>query len=258
MKPCRLLGALVLAVLSAAAGASPAFAGRRPIFQAPPDAPVARLVSPAAGEVWTAGSPVAVEWEPGPGLGMLPHADEWEAFLSVDGGRTYPLRITPHLDRSVRRFVLEVPRLPTGEARLLLRFGDERREVESEMPAVFAIVDGPVSSSLPPRLSLRRGEPARERDPVGVVAWVEGPRHGGRSYQVEAGGRPLSCRGVAPGRPFPLLLAGPAASPVLLHPPAREAGEDLARRSASASPLQESPLPASRPAVRLLIHRFNE
>lgn len=258
MRPLRLLGMLVLAAVLGAGASRPAFAGKRPIFQAPPEAPVARLVSPAAGEVWTAGSPAVVEWEPGPGLAMLPHAEEWEAFLSVDGGRTYPLRITPHLDRSLQRFVLEAPRLPTGQARLLLRFGDERREVESEMPALFTIVDGPLSASLPPRLALGRGEPARERDQDGVVAWVEGPRDGRQSYTVEAGGRPLSYRGVAAGRPFPWLLAGPAASSVLLHPPVLEEGEDLSRRYAAAGPPRESPLPASRIAVRLLIHRFNE
>lgn len=253
---------LLVALLLAAFGGRPASAGKRPVFQAPPHAPVARLLSPAHGEVWTAGSPVAIEWQPGPGLEMLPYADEWEAFLSVDGGRTYPLRITPHLDRTLRRFVLEVPRLPTGQARLLLRFGDERREVESEMPAVFTIVDGPVSSSLPPRPALRRGEPARERDgDRGVVAWVEGPRDGRQAYTMEAGGRPISLRGIAAGHPFPLFLAGgTAAGSVLLHRPAPAEEEDLARRPppGSARPSRPEPPPTSGGGVRLLIHRFNE
>jgi hypothetical protein len=43
-------------------------------------------------------------------------AVEWEAFLSLDGGRTYPVRITPHLDLSIRRrFHFQVPAFPTRD-----------------------------------------------------------------------------------------------------------------------------------------------
>jgi hypothetical protein len=53
----------------------------------------ARLVSPAGGSELVAGSEAVLEGE---------------AFLSVDGGRT-PLRVTPHLDISIRRFTFRVP-----------------------------------------------------------------------------------------------------------------------------------------------------
>lgn len=251
MRPHRLLGVLLLAALAGPLG-RPAAAAERPAAR-----PVARLAAPAPGAVWTAGSPAAVEWEPGPGLAALSHVEEWEAFLSLDGGRTYPVRITPHLDRSLRRFVFEVPRFPTRQARLLLRFGDERREVEAEMPGLFTIEDGPVSATLPPLPAFRRGEAARDREP-GVVAWIEGGRDGQDSWPVETARLPVSCRGAFQSPPFPLFLAGPAAGHASLPPPAPGQGEDPFRRlRAARSPGDPAP-PPSRAAVRLLIHRFNE
>src|SRR5688572_13664597 len=84
-----------------------------------------RLVAPVPGRELAAGSLAVVEWE---GQPPIEAAEEWEAFLSLDGGRTHPLRITPHLDLSIRRFTFRVPAFPTREARFLLRFGDERHE----------------------------------------------------------------------------------------------------------------------------------
>src|SRR4051795_4705942 len=62
-----------------------------------------RLVSPQAGATLTAGSTVELEWAPLAQLTQLKDAEEWEAFLSLDGGRTYPIRITPHLDLDLHR-----------------------------------------------------------------------------------------------------------------------------------------------------------
>ena len=90
--------------------------GSRSIAQ---EAPLARLLAPAEGDELTTGRDAVIEWEE---LALPPHVVEWEAFLSVDGGKTWPLRITPHLDIAIRRFTFRVPDLPTREARLLLRF----------------------------------------------------------------------------------------------------------------------------------------
>src|SRR5262245_60035984 len=100
----RRIPLLLLALVSL-----PAFAG---------GSEMARLVHPAAGDELDAGSVALIEWE---GLALPEHADEWEAFLSLDGGRTWPLRITPHLDISIRRFEFPVPDFPTRDARILLR-----------------------------------------------------------------------------------------------------------------------------------------
>lgn len=139
------------------------------------DAPVT-LLRPRAGEVLTAGSLGIVEWSGDDGF-PGPAVEEWEAFLSFDDGGYYAVRITPHLDVSLRRFTFRVPQLPTPRARILLRFGDEVREVGFEMPQRFAIALPRQQVLSFSRTTLLRGEPARPGEP-GVVAWVEGSRSG--------------------------------------------------------------------------------
>jgi len=139
-----------------------------------------RLLAPETGAELRAGSLATIAWEDPPA-----NAEEWEAFLSLDGGKTYPLRITPHLNLAIRRFSFLVPPFPTRDARLLLRFGDERREVEMEAAQRFAIVPGAAFEALPRRTALSRGERPRPRDP-GVVMWVEGSRDGSGLREVAA------------------------------------------------------------------------
>ncbi|HSK79102.1 MAG TPA: hypothetical protein VLQ45_21795 [Thermoanaerobaculia bacterium] len=216
------------------------------------EAPLARLLSPAPGQELTAGTEAVVEWE---GLNLPPHAHEWEAFLSVDGGKTWPLRITPHLDLSIRRFTFRVPDLPTREARLMLRFGDEQREVGMEAPQRFAIRPGQVGGMLPPRRSFSRGERPREGD-RGVAFWVEGSRQGGRLREVAAFDPPDSFSEVRRARLPWLPLLWPATDRHVLPPPAvaevdRKAGLAAGARDPSSS----LPAPVD---VRLLTHRWNE
>jgi hypothetical protein len=146
-----------------------------------------RLVAPVAGATLAAGSMAELAWGPGVGFSRLPDAEEWEAFLSVDGGATYPVRITPHLDQDLRRIRFQVPPFATSDARILLRFGDERRETAVELTERFAIAAPP--AELPAFLFAHRalalGEPARPGH-AGVVAWVEGSRRGGGLRQVVA------------------------------------------------------------------------
>src|SRR5687768_428981 len=168
---------------------------------------MARLVSPAAGDELTAGSAVTIEWEE---IALPEHTVEWEAFLSLDGGRTWPLRVTPHLDISIRRFTLRVPDLPTREARIMLRFGDERREVGMEAPQRFSIASTAPAAFLSPRNRMRvlsRGERARAGD-EGVVVWVRGSRSGGNLREVVAWDPVAEMRGV---RPASLLVLPPGA-----------------------------------------------
>src|SRR5215471_18068604 len=67
-----------------------------------------RLLAPAAHAEVDPGSTVLLAWE---SAGTPADVEEWEAFLSVDGGRTYPIRITPHLDASIHAFPWNVPLL---------------------------------------------------------------------------------------------------------------------------------------------------
>jgi len=150
-----------------------------------------QLVSPPEGATLRGGSTAELEWRAREPFEKLRGVEEWEAFLSLDGGATYPIRITPHLDRDLRRVRWQVPGIPTSEARLLLRFGDEREEIFLELPQRFAIAPAPemrwafALASVAPAA----GEPALPGH-AGVVAWVEGSRRGGSLRQRVAPQRP--------------------------------------------------------------------
>jgi hypothetical protein len=141
-------------------------------------AALARLVVPADRAVLAPGGVAWLAWEPLADLAVLGEIEEWEAFLSLDGGRTWPLRITPHLDLDLRGFAWRVPELPAADVRLLLRFGDERREHELVAPQRFSIAGPPAPLDLEPVAPRRLpGEAARPGE-AGVVVWVEGTRRG--------------------------------------------------------------------------------
>lgn len=134
-----------------------------------------RLVAPAAGATLRGGSFAELRWS----AEQLPaSAEEWEAFLSVDGGKYYAFRITPHLDIDRKRFTFLVPNVDSHEARILIRTGDEVHEAHFETRASFAITRDPNAEPLvPPLVQFGRGEAARDGDPA-VLAWTDGARNG--------------------------------------------------------------------------------
>lgn len=93
----------------------------------------ARLISPTAGQVFFPGQRVKVEWKT-----TLPNLDmswcELEIYLSLDGGRSFPMRITPQLDPRATFFYWTVPNTPTTAAVLDIRFGCEAYYPESYSP----------------------------------------------------------------------------------------------------------------------------
>ncbi len=180
-----------------------------------------RLVAPQAGATLAAGSAAELEWAPGAGFAGLPRVEEWEAFLSLDGGATYPVRITPHLDQDLRRVRFQVPPIPTPDARILLRFGDERHETAVELPGRFAIAGSPAPEIgfAFSRRAVSAGEPALPGQ-AGVVAWVEGSRSGGGLRQVVAEAPPELWERFAPPE-----TRGEAA--VLVSSPAPPRAQDL-------------------------------
>ncbi len=176
-----------LATLAALAG-SGAQAAQRPLGAA-----VDVVLAPAgSGESLVAGGRAVLGWT---SAGPLPGIEEWEAFLSYDGGATWPVRLTPHLGIDLRRFEVELPPIATANARLLLRFGDEHEEREIEVPRSFAIGASRLEPAATPELAAARGEAARP-GLAGVVWWIDGDRDGGRRARHEA-----SPRGLAPGAP---------------------------------------------------------
>ncbi len=210
----RLLTAALAAFGLAAGLAAPAAAAR-------PEEPAVRLLSPADGTVLAAGALATLDWAPSTELARPARGangektwEEWEAFLSLDGGATYPVRITPHLDRELRRVTFRVPSFPTRNGRLLLRVGDERRELAFELPQRFTIAGAPGTQEIFVENALRRGEPARAGEP-GVLSWVEGSRHGGPVREVMAEGPAETARAVPglsslAGTPLPAAVTAAA------------------------------------------------
>jgi hypothetical protein len=137
----------------------------------------ALLLAPAlqAGTVLRGGAFATVERP----AALPANAEEWEAFLSFDGGQYYAVRITPHLDVARGTFTWIVPNVDTANARILIRAGDERRETLYELPERFAIVRD-AGAPMPRHVIVpaASGEAARDGDP-GVVAWTDGDRSGG-------------------------------------------------------------------------------
>jgi hypothetical protein len=141
-------------------------------------APV-RLKSPADGEILPAGGRVWLEWAPATGFEELAYVHEWEAFISLDGGQTFPVQLTPHLDLEQRGAVVTLPLRASKEVRLLLRFGDERRERLVVLDAQFASSYGRPTVSLPPAGGLdpdRAGGGEAEVDPAADGRWGDGVR----------------------------------------------------------------------------------
>jgi hypothetical protein len=258
--PRRLLAAALLAagltaVPASAARAEDATGARIPL----------RLLSPSSGTVLAAGTSATLEWIPLAGLGRQDW-EEWEAFLSLDGGATYPVRITPHLDRDLRRVTWKVPSLPSANARLLLRVGDERRERVFELPERFTIALPPRATPSPgvlgSALDLRRrvwqrGEPARPGEP-GVLAWVEGSRQGGPMVEVVAAEPARAVPGLSlpAGIPVPPAVAAeapPSGAPAA-DPGSRSA--PLPRQTAAAASVRT--LRPRSADILLLIQRQNE
>ena len=220
--------------------------------------PPVRVTAPAAGTELSPGALVTLAWETlGDALDGR-RFQEWEAFLSLDGGRTWPLRLTPHLDIGIRRFTFQVPAFPSRDARLLLRFGDERVEVEVDVPGSFSIARGSGRHPLDPLphgVRLSRGESARPGSD-GVVFWTEGARDGAGLREVIAQDVTSVWQAVHPGTAPLLPLLWPAPGREDLPPPVFVDLDrpTIGRERAPAATAEPRPAPET----RVLIHRYNE
>jgi len=174
------------------------------------DAP--RLLAPAAGATLRGGAFAELRWS----AANLPgSAEEWEAFLSVDGGKYYAFRITPHLDVDQRRFSFIVPNVDTHDARILIRTGNEVQESHFEIPGSFSIVRDANAEQVLPRVGqLGRGEAARDGDPA-VLSWTDGGRNGsGVTQQTSATVPSSSLEARTTETASALIVLVPAVSPI--------------------------------------------
>ncbi len=110
-----------------------------------------RLVAPAAGASLRAGGVVTVRWTP-----VDRGVEEFELLLSLDGGLTFPLRLTEMLNPQSTSYVWHVPNLPSRAARLRLRVGVEGRELLLPPGPEFTVAGD--AGAPTERLTYRRGE----------------------------------------------------------------------------------------------------
>lgn len=131
----------VAAFLLLACGAAPAGAGPR-------------FTEPGPKAVLQSGDTIRVAWSLANGLDDF---GEMEILLSLDGGRTFPVRLTRDLEPDTTTLDWRVPALPTDRARLALRAGDGDEPAAERILLVseeFSIEVGP-SSRLEPTLPVR-------------------------------------------------------------------------------------------------------
>lgn len=204
-----------------------------------------RLTAPVQ-PVLDGGARAEVAWE---AAGALPpDVDEWEAFLSVDGGRHYSVRITPHVDATVRRFTFLVPNVAASDARILIRLGDERHERVIKLNRSFAIVPRLARAELrTPVLTERKGESALfDDDRVGEWVTSDLVVHRHRDLQeLET----VTCSDAVTSSPFVLSRDGKARA---TRPRSITIRTIERRKTTTASPT----LPASRDPL-LLLTRLN-
>jgi hypothetical protein len=85
-----------------------------------------------------AGQVVELSWD-----GLPVGCEEAEVVLSLDGGRTFHVRVTPELEGRTDSFRWRVPDLPTEQAQLLLRIGGEAGERVGAFSRSFRILHAP-------------------------------------------------------------------------------------------------------------------
>lgn len=106
------------------------------------------FLSPGSGEALAPGSIVEVRWTSLCSASATKdrEIDEAEIVLSLDGGRTFPVRVTPELKPCAARYLWKVPALPSAHARLALRAGSEERDATESIEVLspdFRILPDP-------------------------------------------------------------------------------------------------------------------
>jgi hypothetical protein len=163
-----------------------------------------------------------------------------ELVLSLDGGVTFPIRITKDLAPDTRSLVLTVPSLPARHARLALRAGDGGEPGEEEILflsdefSIGADAGQPLEPALFVRGEWRTREALAER---GSPALPEPVTFGESSPIVHA-----AAAAVPACTPRPRSLAGP----MPIHAPSSLEAAPTATAETPASPLSRAPADAPR------------
>jgi hypothetical protein len=118
-------GGRLLAAAAALLGAAATLQASDPAF-----------LTPSSGESLAPGSVIQVAWRSACESDLPPAFDEAELVLSLDGGLTYPIRVSRELDPCESTISWRVPALAAGSARLALRLGEESEWESEEIVAV--------------------------------------------------------------------------------------------------------------------------
>ena len=95
-------------------------------------------MAPAAGQAIAAGTSTTLRFAADGDF------EEMEVLLSLDGGRSFSLRVTREMSGGTHQLEWRVPNLPTTRARLALRVGnDEEGEVIRDVSEEFTILGSP-------------------------------------------------------------------------------------------------------------------
>jgi hypothetical protein len=119
-----------------------------------------RLIVPE-GSVVRAGQWIDLHWTAAESIVEL------EVLLSTDGGRTYPVCISPRMDPEERHFVWQVPADAGAEPRLRIRYNRGGREIEGPPTRVLKRMAGdeqPEPLGLPIERAVPRPERSRAPD----------------------------------------------------------------------------------------------
>jgi hypothetical protein len=145
-----------------------------------------RFLEPSGGGRLEPGSIVRVAWTFGGA--EQEDFDEMELVLSLDGGRSFPLRLTREVSTTTESVLWRVPRLPSTHARLALRAGRGERPESETIRIVggeFTILAG--TNDPPEELRRVRGE-WRTREAAGDASDLPEPSLSGRGpEEVRAG-----------------------------------------------------------------------
>jgi len=188
--------------------------------------------APDRGITLVAGTLARVRWTRD--VGPDERLREMELVLSLDGGRTFGVRVTGEVEPGVSQIDWRVPSLPTSQARLALRAGSGSRESERIVlvSEEFAIASPPdeleepvlaVDAELRTREALELpgdafpAAPAVASEPS-ISALADGP-----PFAPPTRPRLLSPPVIATGRP-------PTVTPAVLRPPASDGETSLRAR----------------------------
>jgi hypothetical protein len=166
--------------------------------------------------------------------------EETEILLSLDGGATFPLRVTRERAAGTYALFWRVPSLPTARARLALRVGDEEKgEVIRDVSPEFAILPasglpledvrepsegddwraGEALEQLPPAFPLAPSRLAGSPDSLRALRLVT---HAARTRNAAPAGTPPETEPESLDAARPARIAPPASPRLALNPPRRE------------------------------------